>query len=491
MSVATEPVASPAPAPAVDLSPQELLEARRTILATPAGYARGILGLKLYDWQADLLNTALETPGLTSARCCNEAGKTTNVAAPAVLYVLSVFRGSQVVVTSGAWRQVKHQLFPAIARHAPKLPGWSFNDTFVRTPWGSTCLGFSTDDAGLFEGFHVGPEGHRDTPLLIIFDEAKSIDESIFIAGDRCRPTWVFMMSSTGVCTGRFYQSHTSQRSLYRTRKIGWRQCPHIAEENYQRDVLKYGANHWFIQSAYEAEFSEDGAGGLVMTLRHVEDCLANPVAQRTGSRHGFCDFAAGRAENVFADRIGNVVEIVRAWADRNTMAAVGEFISLFLQRGYTPETAYLISGDADGLGGPMLDRLAELGWHLTRWHGNAPAGDKRVYGNRNAEVWANGAGKIARRHVHLPNDQQLIEQLTARMWKRVSDGSLLLESKEDMAKRGLPSPDKADAVLGCMEEPALGVVTPRNQLTPLEVLEQAEIELDGRDGAPRGWNAG
>ncbi|MDF2651330.1 MAG: terminase protein PACase protein, partial [Paenibacillus sp.] len=45
-----------------------------------------------------------------------------------------------------------------------------------------------------------------------------------------------------------------------------------------------------------------------------------------------------------------------------------------------------------------------------------------------------------------LPDDDTLISQLSTRKWKMTSKGKILLESKDDMKKRGLKSPDRADA---------------------------------------------
>jgi hypothetical protein len=46
--------------------------------------------------------------------------------------------------------------------------------------------------------------------------------------------------------------------------------------------------------------------------------------------------------------------------------------------------------------------------------------------------------------------------------YKYQSDGRLLLEAKQDMRKRGVPSPDEADAVALCFTEPG-GAPFPRN----------------------------
>ena len=50
-------------------------------------------------------------------------------------------------------------------------------------------------------------------------------------------------------------------------------------------------------------------------------------------------------------------------------------------------------------------------------------------------------------------DDRELFAQLTARRAAPNSRGLLMLESKEQMRARGLSSPDRADAVLGCLYE--------------------------------------
>ncbi len=53
-----------------------------------------------------------------------------------------------------------------------------------------------------------------------------------------------------------------------------------------------------------------------------------------------------------------------------------------------------------------------------------------------------------------LPNSDSLHADLTSVGYKYQSDGRLLLEAKEDMRKRGMPSPDEGDAVALCFTEP-------------------------------------
>jgi hypothetical protein len=46
------------------------------------------------------------------------------------------------------------------------------------------------------------------------------------------------------------------------------------------------------------------------------------------------------------------------------------------------------------------------------------------------------------------PDDDQLAAQLGSLKWALTSRGQVKIESKDDMRKRGMPSPDRADALV-------------------------------------------
>ena len=104
-------------------------------------------------------------------------------------------------------------------------------------------------------------------------------------------------------------------------------------------------------------------------------------------------------------------------------------------------------------LGIPICDRFEELGWNVRRVNNGSPAREPEIYGNLAAEIWVQGARKIERGEIILPNDPELFAQLTTRRIGANSRGQIVLESKEQMRARGLRSPDRADAVLGCLYE--------------------------------------
>ena len=116
------------------------------------------------------------------------------------------------------------------------------------------------------------------------------------------------------------------------------------------------------------------------------------------------------------------------------------------------------ISADEGGLGIPICDRLAENGWRVLRVNNGSPADKPDAYANKGAEIWFEGRTLIEQQQIILPNDRELISQLTSRLGWPNSRGKLELESKSAMRARGLASPDRADAILGAiMPAPAAG----------------------------------
>jgi hypothetical protein len=449
--------------------------------STFAGFAMLVLGMPLYDWQMDalfMLDGNGQDRTRVALRTCNESGKTSQVATAAVLANAALNPGSMTVTTAGVYRQVKQQLWENIRTLGRRFEGWEINETDLRTPHGSRAVGFATDDPDKFEGWH-NPE------LLIIVDEAKSVPNAIYGAIRRCAPKRLLLMSSPGGPRGEFYDAFGMKKSVYRTLTATAFDCPHWTPQRIiseimegcpqldrqtvtvmveQRDVagLLKVVNDPLVLSMVFAEFMSNGSGDEYYPFSDTALRLAreNPPAKRTGAKVAFLDFAAGGDENVFAVRDGNVVLPLECWRERDTMRACGEFIMKFRKHGLKAEQIF---ADGDGLGIPMLDRLAELGWRVHRCHNNATASNPDKYKNRIAEMYWEAAKKIQAKEIILPADDVLDAQLIGRQSFPSSDGRLQLEAKQDMRKNGMSSPDRADALVG--------VLTCFNPLTPKNVI--------------------
>jgi hypothetical protein len=91
------------------------------------------------------------------------------------------------------------------------------------------------------------------------------------------------------------------------------------------------------------------------------------------------------------------------------------------------------------------------MGWYLNRVNNGATAADSDHYANTGAEIWYEAGKHITLKTYVLPNDMLFRGQALSR--KRIANlkGKLAVESKEEMQKRGVASPDVADAVFGAM----------------------------------------
>jgi len=404
------------------------------------------LGVKPYDWQKRVLSDLNFKESRVAMKAANGSGKTAVVAGAAVLWHMIRFPQSLTITTAGVWRQVEDQLWPSLRKYIANLgDGWRVTSNELEHANGSRAIGFSTNDAGKFEGWHR--QGPSDN-LLMIVDEAKTVPDSIYEAIARCQPSRLLVMSSPGGPSGAFYKAFTKEASYWDTHSVTAFDCPHIPKDWIDEQTEKWGIEHPLVRSMIYGEFMDLGSENLVIPYNTLQFCYQNPPSKRTGGKIAFCDFAAGGDENVLCVRDGNEVLPLKCWKERNTMEGVGRFIMEFKKMGLEPQNIY---ADAGGLGIPMCDALGEAGWVVNRVNNGSRANDDRHYGNRAAEMWYESARMIEKGDVRLPEDDTLVEQLTTRLGKTNSKGKLMLESKDDMRSRGLNSPDRADALVGAL----------------------------------------
>lgn len=103
---------------------------------------------------------------------------------------------------------------------------------------------------------------------------------------------------------------------------------------------------------------------------------------------------------------------------------------------------------DAGGVGGPVADRLRQLGVPAidVNFGGKADGGRAWECRDKGAEMWRD-AKEWLRVGGAIPDDPELADQLVSRESSFTSDSRLYLESKDDMRRRGVSSPDRADAL--------------------------------------------
>jgi hypothetical protein len=142
-----------------------------------------------------------------------------------------------------------------------------------------------------------------------------------------------------------------------------------------------------------------------------------------------------------------------------NTSRLSGEVARLVkdIRRDYQEAGIIQVLIDDTGVGGGVTDQLDELTFELDidvlpQNFGGSGDDDSD---DQAAAMWSRIKDMLM--EIDLPDNQELISQLTTRKYQVKPNGKIKLERKEDMKRRGLPSPDFADALALCLWQPHSG----------------------------------
>jgi phage terminase large subunit len=182
------------------------------IVRDPVRFAKHILGVDLWDFEAEILRS-IDTQRKTAIKACHGVGKTFTLSL-AALWWLARYPDGIVLTTSPTQRQVRTQLWSeihrAVARAPVPYPKLHTAELRFRDD-NNFALGFSTNQAENFQGYH-------GKHVLIIADEAPGIAAEIWdpIAGTMAGgDVHVVMADNPTIPSGAFYDAFTKDRGLW------------------------------------------------------------------------------------------------------------------------------------------------------------------------------------------------------------------------------------------------------------------------------------
>jgi len=94
------------------------------------------------------------------------------------------------------------------------------------------------------------------------------------------------------------------------------------------------------------------------------------------------------------------------------------------------------------------VDRLREQGHEVVEIHGGGKATNSEKFRNMKAEIHWAFRDRLIAGDIDLPDDLELKAQLTSITYRVASSGQLEITPKEEMKRRGLKSPDRAEAMI-------------------------------------------
>lgn len=443
-------------------------EPERELPADPVSWARDALDVFLWSRQRDILRSVVEDRK-TAVQSCHGIGKSFTAAVTAAWWIAAHPPGEAMVVTSApSGDQMRKILWGEIrkAHRRGNLPGsitraqtpsWTIGDQEVA--FGRKPADYVDENTArtMFQGIHA-------RYLLVLLDEACGI------------PTWLWQATQSLVTnegsrilaignpddpTTKFAE-YCAPGTDYNVISVSAFDTPNFTGEDvpeqlreslvgpaYVREAEKdWGLDSPLYISKVLGEFPEV-ADDVIISPKLVREARERDLsgnALEDQGRYGMDVADLGEDESVIYRNRGGMIRVVDSWRGTDTDKGQRKARAILDEHhGHLP-----MQIDFPGVGGAIFHPLNNEGYKVTPFNGGEPANNSERFANRNAEAWwAFREGLEAGRIDLDPDDDVLAAQLQQRKWRLdTSQRRIRIETKDEMKKRGIKSPDRADAAI-------------------------------------------
>ena len=308
-------------------------------------------------------------------------------------------------------------------------------------------------------------QGTHAEHVLIIIDEASGVPDIVFepVLGSMSTiDAKLLMCGNPTQLVGFFYESHTTKRELYKIHTIDGSKCERV-DKNYVKTIIEmFGKDSDVYRVRVAGEFPKSNPDSfigldIIRTEKKVIDVVESIDLGVDVARYGDDESVVATTYNK------SQVERLNVFKHNDTMKLTGQIVKM-LNLKY-PLITVRVKIDCDGLGVGVYDRLKEviveknlkakaIECHFGGKGGKVSYDEPIEYYNSTGIMWGTLRSKLKNNEITIPNNEELIKQITNRKYFINSDGTIKLERKEDMKKRNVHSPDRADAVVLSLYEP-------------------------------------
>lgn len=378
-----------------------------------------------------------------------------------ILWALATREDTRGVVTANTEKQLVSKTWPELAKwhRMSVIRHWfTFTATALYSTqsdhektWRVDAIAWSLTNTEAFAGLHN--EGKR---VLLIFDEASAIPDEIWEVSEGALTDadteilWLAFGNPTRN-TGRFKECFGKRRHRWQHRQIDSRTVEGTNKAQLEKWVEDYGEDSDFVRIRVRGIFPRAGVSQLIGTDL-VEDAQKRKVEVIDPGAPFIlgCDIARfGDDQNVVRARQGRNARVMKPekWRGMDTVYTAGR-IATVIDR-MNPDAVFI---DGGGIGGAVVDILKSRNYKVIEVNFGGKAKNEQDFYNKAAEMYQ--AMKDWLPTAYLDDDSELADDLAGREYGFDKDGRLQLEKKDDMKKRGLPSPDDGDALALTFAEP-------------------------------------
>lgn len=380
-----------------------------------------------------------------------------------ILWALSTFPDTRGVVTANTATQLRsktwaeltkwHNLF--VLKHWFSVTATAIfsSDPAHEKTWRVDAIPWSKNNTEAFAGLHN--QGKR---ILVVFDEASAIDDPVWevtegaLTDTGTEIIWAVFGNPTRN-TGRFADCFRKYKHRWKRFQVDSRSARMTNKAQIAQWIEDYGEDSDFVKVRVRGIFPS--ASSLQLIPLDIVDAAFARHESLAHESHSFTAKVLGVDVARYGDdrsaiflRQGLRSELVWQGSKVDTMTTAN-IVAQFEDQLGTAATFI----DVGAMGSGVIDKLRELGRHPIEINFASKPFDPR-FANKRAEMWSNMADWL-RQGGTLPSRDKnnkavrddLRDDLCAPEYGFTTSGKLLLESKEEMKKRGLASPDLADAL--------------------------------------------
>jgi hypothetical protein len=371
-----------------------------------------------------------------------------------ILWAIATFEDTKGVVTANTENQLKLKTWAEVAKWHRLMIGrecFDYQATSLSSvdpehakTWRIDMVPWSERNTEAFAGLH-----NKGKRILIVMDEASAIPDIIWevtegaLTDANTQIIWCAFGNPTRN-TGRFKSCFNGKlRSRWHTKQIDGRTVAMTNKQQLEEWITDYGEDSDFVKVRVRGQFPSSSDRQFISTS----------LADMGKGKHlsiGQFDFAPiiigvdpawdGGDETVIWLRQGLMSKKLAVYQKNDNDFELAGHLARFEDE----EKADAVFVD-QGYGTGLISAGKTMGrnWTLVSFAGESP---DRGYLNKRAYMWSQ-IKQWLKDGGSYPDDQVMYDDLIGPEYEVRLDGKIKLESKQDMKKRGVPSPNRADAL--------------------------------------------
>lgn len=370
-----------------------------------------------------------------------------------ILWSITTYPDSRAVVTANTDSQLKSKTWPEVQKWFNKF---ILKDLFICTAttlttkeiahqktWQANAIPWSKENSEAFAGLHN--QGKR---ITLIFDEGSAIEDIIYEVAEGAltdkdtQIIWCVFGNPTRN-TGRFFECFHKHRNLWKCRQIDSRTVDISNKEQLQQWVDTYGEDSDFVRVRVRGVFPSASEYQFI-PRKIVDEASERKILEQQVSFAPVIigvdpAWTGGDTTDIYL-RQGLYCKLLGEYQKNDDDMRMANIIAKFEDE-YKADAVNIDFGYGTGIYSAGLSMGRR--WNLIKFGSKA---NKKGFANKRAEIWGETKQWLIDGGA-IEDDQQLKDDLTSPEYTINNKGEILLESKESMKKRGLASPNRADAL--------------------------------------------